>query len=90
MVIYWWLSHNYMAKICDRKGCLMVEILGRTRIVFKIEEIGSKEDIKIVQKQQVAHIGNKTKRNLEMTPWKRELEECRLKVAKMHIIKRIE
>ena len=64
--------------------------IGKTKKIIKVGEISEKDDILTVGKKWISLIGNKTKRSLEMTPWKIELEPRLLKVSKMWIQKRLE
>ena len=63
--------------------------MGRTQKVIKAGKISGKDYILTVEEKQVAHIGNKTKISLEMTPGQRYLEARRLKAAKMRMKKLI-
>ena len=47
----------------------MVQNLGRTKIILRVEEISAKDDILDVEGKELAHIVNKKKISLEMTPW---------------------
>ena len=73
-----------------KTGFLVVEKLRRARIILKVGRISAKNDILTVQEKKQSHIGNKTKRILEMTMWQRELEAWQLKSSKMRMKKRIE
>ena len=68
----------------------MVQILGIAKKVIKFGEISGKDDILIVGEKRIAHIGNRTKRSLEMDSIQRELEARPLNMAKTWIKKRIE
>ena len=57
--------------------------MGKTKIVLKVGNISAKNNILTVQKKQRASIGNKTKRNLEMSPQKIEIEAQKLKASGM-------
>ena len=73
--------------LVERKFCLMVQNIRNEKKILKVGKIGAKYDILTVHNKQVAQIYNKTKRIPEMTPWKREVESRRLKVAKIRIKK---
>ena len=64
--------------------------MGRTKKVIKVGKISCKDDILIFEKKRVVLIGNKTKRSLEMTTQKIELEKRWLKATNIPIEKRIE
>ena len=57
--------------------------------MIKVKKISKKYDILTVEENLTSLIGNKTKRSLEMTPRKKELEAIFLKVSSMMIKKRI-
>ena len=58
--------------------------------MIKVGKISCKDDILIFEKKRVVLIGNKTKRCLEMTTQKIELEKRWLKATNIPIEKRIE
>ena len=64
--------------------------IGKNKKIAQGWEIGAKDDILTVQERKISHIGNKTKRSLEMTPWKIEVEAQQLKATKMHMKELIE
>ena len=67
---------------------MMVQNIGKKKFL-KVGNIGAKDDILTVQQKQVAHIVNKTKISLEMTPRQRELGARRLKSRNMRTRKQI-
>ena len=70
--------------------CIVVQKVGKNRKVFKVGKIGAKYDILTVQERSISHIGNKTKRSLEMNSWKKEVDKLWLKVNKIQMKKKIE
>ena len=68
----------------------MVQKLGKTKKVLKVEKINAKDNILTCQEKQVSHTVNKTKRGPEITPRQREVEAQHLKASKMCIMKLIE
>ena len=57
--------------------------------MIKVGEINGKYYILTVEQKRVALIGNNTKRGLEITPWKRELEARFLNSSKIQIKKQL-
>ena len=49
----------------------MVQKMGGTKKVINVGEISGIYDILTAEEKQVARIGNRTKRILEMNPWQR-------------------
>ena len=68
-----------MEKRVKITGYHMVQKLGRTKKVIKVGEMSEKYDFLTVE----GKIVNKTKRSLEMTPGKRDLEAIWLKASKI-------
>ena len=60
-----------MENIFERKGCLLVQKIGKNQKSDQGWEIIGKYDILTVGERKIALIGNKTKRIFEITPWKR-------------------
>ena len=58
--------------------------------VIKVGKISDKDDILTLEEKRISLIENKTKRILEMTQGKSELDARRLNAYKMRIKKRIE
>ena len=78
-----------MVKYLKEQDVPCFKKLGRTKKFLKVGKFCDKEEILRVQEKIVALIGNKIKRNLEITPGQRELEVISLKAENMCINKRI-
>ena len=63
--------------------------MGITKRVLNVSKISEKYDILSIQEKQQAHRVNKTKINLKLSPWQREIDPQRLKAATMRTNKHI-